>query len=67
MGDHRHPYAKRIARALVLALVKLNVGHCWLTKQQANEALIAAVIASNPAADPEKVREMVESLWECKT
>jgi ABC-type nitrate/sulfonate/bicarbonate transport system substrate-binding protein len=65
--NFRHPDAQRAITAYRLALVKLNAGHIWLTKQQANERLVAAVIETNRAANPEKVSEMVQALWECES
>lgn len=62
--NFRHPDAQRAITKFRLELVKLNAGHIWLTKQQATERLVAAVIETNPNANPEKVWEMVAVLWE---
>ena len=65
--NFHHPDAQRAIKKFRLELVKLNVGHIWLTKQQAIERLAVAVIETNPNANPEKVWEMVSGLWECQS
>jgi hypothetical protein len=64
--NFRHPDAQRAVRMYRFRLFELNIGHGWLMKEQANERLVAAVIETNPAANPEKVLGMVQAIWECE-
>lgn len=62
----RYDLCEQVVWPLRAYLVALNVGHNWLTVDDAKRKLVAAVMTTRPGLDIEQVKRMVDEIFEAK-